>query len=69
LNPAKFVPRFDLYRNPNPRAVHGLYLDVQSDLVSTSPVPKALLREHRGRLASDDQLRVESAIEFMLRGY
>jgi hypothetical protein len=30
------MPRFDLYRNPNQRAVHGLYLDVQSDLVSTS---------------------------------
>lgn len=102
------MPRFDLYRNPNPRAIHGLYLDVQSDLVSTSTrwclplfvamagtllmtraqwtvtvdeqpwvvdapnilaVPKALLREHRGRLGSADQLRVESAVDFMLRGY
>ena len=30
------MPRFDVYRNPNPRAVHTLYLDVQSDLVRTS---------------------------------
>lgn len=102
------MPRFDVYRNPNQRAAHGLYLDVQSDLVSTSTrwclpllraaegaplmtraqstvildkqswvvdtpnvlaVPKALLRERRGRLAADDQLRVETAIDFMLRGY
>jgi hypothetical protein len=102
------MPRFDLYRNPNQRAAHGLYLDVQSDLVSTSTrwclpmfkqiegaplltrahwavdvddqswvvdtpnvlaVPKTLLRERRGRLASEDPLRVEAAIDFMLRGY
>ena len=30
------MPRFDAYRNPNPRAQHGLYLDVQSDLVLTA---------------------------------
>jgi hypothetical protein len=30
------VARFDVYRNPNPRASHALYLDVQSDLVRTS---------------------------------
>lgn len=30
------MPRFDLYRNPNPHASHALYLDVQSDLVSTA---------------------------------
>lgn len=30
------MPRFDLYRNPNPRVTHGLLLDVQSDLVRTS---------------------------------
>ena len=24
--------RFDVYRNPNPRATHALYIDVQSDL-------------------------------------
>jgi hypothetical protein len=30
------VARFDLYLNPNPRASHGLFLDVQSDLVLTS---------------------------------
>lgn len=102
------MPRFDIYPNPNQRAVHGLYLDVQSDLVSTSTrwclplfpavagtllmtraqwtvtidgqpwvvdtpnilaVPKALLRVHGGRLGSADQLRVESAIDFLLRGY
>lgn len=102
------MPRFDLYRNPNQRATNGLYLDVQSDLISTSTrwclplfvamagtllmsraqwtvtvdeqpwvvdvptilaVPKAMLREHRGRLRSADPLRVESAVDFMLRGY
>ena len=30
-------------------------------------VPKAMLREHRGRLGSADPLRVQSAIDFMLR--
>lgn len=30
------MPRFDIYRNPNPRASHAYYLDVQSDLVSTA---------------------------------
>ena len=30
------MPRFDVYRNPNPRASHALYLDVQSDVVSTA---------------------------------
>ncbi len=30
------MPRFDIYRNPNPRASHAFYLDVQSDLVSTA---------------------------------
>ena len=30
------MPRFDIYRNPNPRASHALFLDVQSDLVSTA---------------------------------
>ncbi len=30
------MPRFDIYRNPNPHAGHPLYLDVQSDLVSTA---------------------------------
>ncbi len=102
------MPRFDVYRNPNQRAVHRLYLDVQSDLVSTATrwclplfprmgdarvmtgaqwvvnvdgqswvvdtpnvlaVPKALLRDFQGRLASEDQMRVEAAIDFMLRGY
>lgn len=102
------MPRFDLYRNPNPRASHGLYLDLQSDLVATSTrwcvpmvrvqpdhpvmagaqallmlegqpwlldapnilaVPTILLRQRQGRLLPDDQLRVESAMDFMLRGY
>jgi hypothetical protein len=104
------VARFDLYPNPNPRASHRLYLDVQSDLVLTSTrwclpllpllpanaampllsgaqltvvldgqswvldapnflaVPTALLRQARGRLLVDDQLRVEAALDFMLRG-
>ena len=30
------MPRFDIYRNPNPRASHAHYLDVQSDLVTTA---------------------------------
>ncbi|MDW5443212.1 CcdB family protein [Polaromonas sp. SM01] len=30
------MARFDVYRNPNPQASHALYLDVQSDLVSTA---------------------------------
>jgi hypothetical protein len=30
------MPRFDAYRNPNPRAEHGMFLDIQSDLVRTS---------------------------------
>ncbi len=30
------MPLFDLYPNPNQRATHGLYLDVQSALFSTS---------------------------------
>ena len=102
------MARFDVYRNPNPRAAHALYLDVQSDLVSTSTrwclpmfapvqgtllmsraqwmvniagqswvadtpnvlaVPKLLLRDACGRLGAEDQLRIESAIDFMLRGY
>ena len=29
------MARFDIYRNPNPQATHGLLLDVQSDLVRT----------------------------------
>ncbi len=29
------MPRFDVYRNPNRRAKYTLYLDVQSDLVTT----------------------------------
>ncbi|MFT4194443.1 CcdB family protein [Ottowia sp.] len=30
------MARFDIFRNPNPRAAHTLYLDVQSDLVTTA---------------------------------
>lgn len=30
------MARFALYRNPNPRATHALWLDVQSDLVRTA---------------------------------
>lgn len=102
------MPRFDVFRNPNPRASHGLYLDVQSDLVATSTrwcvpllqvqpghpvmtgaqallmldgqvwlldapnilaVPAVLLRQRQGHLPSDDQLQVESTLDFMLRGY
>jgi hypothetical protein len=102
------MPRFDIYRNPNPRASHAHYLDVQSDLVTTATrwcipwfaagpshalvgraqvllavlgdscvvdtpnilaVPTALLRNPVTRVGSRDQLAVEAAIEFMLRGY
>lgn len=101
------MPRFDVFRNPNPRATHALFLDVQSDLVRISTrwcvplllapedlpvlsraqhrlsidgqawlldtpnilaVPTVLLRAPVGRLQGDDQLLVESAIDFMLRG-
>lgn len=30
------MARFDVYRNPNLQASHALFLDVQSDLVSTA---------------------------------
>jgi hypothetical protein len=102
------VARFDVYRNPNPRASHGLLLDVQSDLVRTHTrwcvpllraepatavktgaqllltvtaeswlldtpnilaVPSLLLRAPVVRLTGPDQLQVESALDFMLRGW
>jgi hypothetical protein len=102
------MPRFDVYRNPNPKAAHALYLDVQSDLVVTSTrwcipllrateglavmtraqlrlrlagddwlldtpnivaVPMTVLRAGVGRLSADEQMLVEAAIDFMLRGY
>ena len=30
------MPRFDIYKNPNPQASHAFYLDIQSDLVTTA---------------------------------
>jgi toxin CcdB len=30
------MPRFDVYKNPNPKGAHVFYLDVQSDLVTTA---------------------------------
>jgi len=39
------------------------------DTPNVLAVPKALLREHRGRLAFEEQLRVEAAVDFMSRGY
>ena len=30
------MPRFDIYKNPNPKASHAFYLDIQSDLVTTA---------------------------------
>ena len=54
------------------RAQWTVTVDEQSwvvDAPNILAVPKAMLREHRGRLGSADQLRVESAIDFMLRGY
>ena len=102
------MARFDVYRNPNPRASHALLLDVQSDLVRTHTrwcvpllraepstlvmtgaqrllsvsaeiwlldtpnilaVPALLLRSHVARLPGADQLEVEAALDFMLRGW
>lgn len=102
------MARFDLFLNPDSRASHGFFLDVQSDLVQTATrwcvplrrrrsevpllrgaqvqieidgsdwvldtpnilaVPGTLLRRPAGRLSPEDQLRVEAALDFMLRGY
>lgn len=102
------MARFNLYRNPNPRASHALLLDVQSDLVRTHTrwcvpllraepsalvmtgaqrllsvsgeiwlldtpnilaVPALLLRSHVAHLSGAEQLEVESALDFMLRGW
>ena len=30
------MPRFDVYKNPNPKGAHAFYLDIQSDLVTTA---------------------------------
>jgi hypothetical protein len=30
------MPRFDIYKNPNPKASHAFYLDIHSDLVTTA---------------------------------
>ena len=30
------MPRFDIYKNPNPKGFHAFYLDIQSDLVTTA---------------------------------
>ena len=30
------MPRFDIYKNPNPKGTHAFYLDIQSDLVTTA---------------------------------
>ena len=30
------MPRFDIYKNPNPKGAHAFYLDIQSDLVTTA---------------------------------
>ena len=30
------MPRFDIYKNPNPDGAHAFYLDLQSDLVTTA---------------------------------
>ena len=30
------MPRFDVYKNPNPNGAHAFYLDIQSDLVTTA---------------------------------
>jgi hypothetical protein len=54
------------------RAQHRLHVVGQEWLLDTPnmlAVPAAVLRNHVGRLSSDEQLLVESAIDFMLRGY
>lgn len=54
------------------RAQHRLHVAGQEWLLDTPnmlAVPAAVLRNHVGRLSSDEQLLVESAIDFMLRGY
>ena len=40
-----------------------------ADTPNILAVPAVLLRLKVERLASDDQLRIESALDFMLRGY
>lgn len=40
-----------------------------ADTPNVLTVPKLLLRDCCGRLDAEDQLRIESAIDFMLRGY
>ena len=30
------MPRFDIYKNPNPKASHAFYLDIQNGLVTTA---------------------------------
>ena len=49
-----------------------LVLEEQSWLLDTPNVlamPAALLRQPQGRLTPEDQLRVETALDFMLRGW
>jgi hypothetical protein len=46
-------------------AGQGWLLDTPNMLA----VPAAMLRNHVGRLGSDEQLRVDGCIDFMLRGY
>ena len=33
---SRHMPRFDIYKNPNPKGAHAFYLDIQSDLVTTA---------------------------------
>ena len=53
------MARFDLFANTDPRASHGLYLDVQSDLVQTPTrwcVPMRRWRADRPLLRGAQQL-------------
>ncbi|MBK6853240.1 MAG: CcdB family protein [Burkholderiales bacterium] len=53
------MARFDLFANTDPRASHGLYLDVQSDLVQTPTrwcVPMRRWRSDRPLLRGAQQL-------------
>ena len=54
------------------RAQQRLHVAGQVWLLDTPnilAVPAAMLRSHVGRLGSDEQLLVETSIDFMLRGY
>ena len=54
------MPRFDVYRNPNRRAKYALYLDVQSDLVTT--VTRWCIPLHAAAAGQPVLLRAQSSL-------